>query len=51
MIDPLLVTLVFMVIAAAFRWRGKVLEKRIVTELRDLSTDGIKVLWARSSLP
>ncbi len=44
-IKPWLITLVFLVLALALLWRGKILENRFMSEIRKLGIRGVQVLY------
>ncbi len=44
MVDPMWVTLIFVIVATAFMARGKMMQNRVVIELMDLGADGLRVL-------
>jgi predicted transcriptional regulator len=43
-IDPLFISLAFIAVALGSIWRGKILENRVVSELRNMGTDGLRAL-------
>ncbi len=43
-VDPMIVTVIFILLAVSLVWRGKILENRIVTEIKSLGANGLRVL-------
>ena len=43
-IDPLFISLAFIAVALGSMWRGKILENRVIAELRNMGMDGLRAL-------